>query len=134
MRVLVCGGRCFNDYVTIYRCLDDITDESTVTHVIVGGADGADYWGEAWAYHNHVPFTVMRADWKSHGRAAGPLRNQRMIDEGKPDLVVAFPGGRGTADMVRRAKDAGVKVVEMAQMMGENVAAARKPSHDLPQP
>lgn len=46
----------------------------------------------------------------TNGKAAGPIRNQRMLDEGKPDLVVAFPGGRGTADMVRRAKAAGVPV------------------------
>jgi hypothetical protein len=50
------------------------------------------------------------ADWNTHGRAAGPIRNQRMLDEVKPELVVAFPGGRGTADMVRRAREAGVNV------------------------
>ena len=47
------------------------------------------------------------------GKRAGPLRNQRMLDEGKPDLVVAFPGGGGTKDMVRRAVKAGVSVHEV---------------------
>jgi hypothetical protein len=52
---------------------------------------------------------------KKHGRAARPIRNQRMLDEGKPDLVVAFPGGRGTTDMIRRAERAGVPVRQVQQ-------------------
>lgn len=47
------------------------------------------------------------------GRAAGPIRHQRMLDEGMPDLVLALPGGRGTADMVRHATLAGVEVIEV---------------------
>ena len=57
---------------------------------------------------------VAEADWAKHGRKAGPIRNQRMIDEGRPDLVVAFPGGTGTADMVERARVAGIRVIEIA--------------------
>ena len=57
---------------------------------------------------------IFPADWIRHGRAAGPIRNEQMLREGCPDLVVAFhddPGlGRGTADMVRRALAAGVPV------------------------
>jgi hypothetical protein len=112
MRVLVCGGRNFNDYVTIYDEMDDIhEDRGPITHVIVGGAPGADYWSEAWAYHRGIPFTVFKADWAKHGKAAGPIRNQQMIDQGKPDIVVAFKGGRGTADMIRRAEAAGLLVL-----------------------
>jgi len=111
-RVLICGGRNFNDYVTIYDEMDDIHDDrGPITHVIVGGASGADYWGEAWAHHRSIPFTAFKADWKKHGKAAGPIRNQQMLDEGKPDLVVAFKGGHGTADMIRRAEDAGLLVL-----------------------
>lgn len=114
MRVLICGGRDFNRHSFIYHTLDDITDEmGRFSHVIVGGASGADYWGESWAFMEKVPFTVFKANWKAHGRGAGPIRNQRMIDEGRPDLVVAFPGGRGTADMVRRAKASGIPVREI---------------------
>jgi len=56
---------------------------------------------------------VFLANWRTHGKAAGPIRNQQMLDEGRPHLVVAFPGGTGTADMVRRAKAAGVPVMEV---------------------
>ena len=51
------------------------------------------------------------AEWHRLGRKAGPIRNQRMLDEGKPDLVVAFPGGTGTAGMVALACKAGVRVI-----------------------
>lgn len=53
------------------------------------------------------------AQWSLHGRSAGPRRNQRMLDEGRPDLVLAFPGARGTADLVRRAQAAGVLVAHL---------------------
>jgi hypothetical protein len=68
---------------------------------------------EWWAKGIGVPCDVYEADWISLGRKAGPIRNQRMLEEGKPDLVMAFPGGRGTADMVRRGKEAGVEVIEV---------------------
>jgi hypothetical protein len=67
-----------------------------------------------------IPCSVYMADWDGLGRKAGPIRNQRMLDEGKPDLVIAFPGGRGTADMVRRAREAGVEVVELAGHTGDS--------------
>ena len=56
---------------------------------------------------------VCHADWEKHGKAAGPKRNKRML-EWKPDLVVAFPGGKGTANMVQQARQAGVEVIEVA--------------------
>ncbi|WP_245576775.1 SLOG family protein [Kaistia adipata] len=84
-----------------------------VSEVISGMATGADTLAAEWAERFGFPLRKFPADWKAHGRAAGPIRNQRMIDEGRPDLVIAFPGGRGTADMVRRAKAAGIEVREM---------------------
>lgn len=110
-RVLVCGGRDYCDLPTVNAFLDGITPRPTM--IIHGGARGADECAWRWACRSCVPDEAYPADWKTHGRAAGPIRNQRMLDEGKPDLVVAFPGGRGTADMVRRAKAAGVKVIEV---------------------
>jgi hypothetical protein len=114
MRVLVCGGRNYNDAETLCRVLGEVTASlnEDIT-VIVGDATGADQMAWDWAVHRCRTIRY-EADWKTHGRAAGPIRNQRMLDEGKPDLVVAFPGGRGTADMVRRARAAGVAVREVA--------------------
>lgn len=111
--MLVCGGRDFFDNATIARVLDSVSPPIRV--LINGGAPGADRGAWLWSKRKaDVRREMYLADWGLHGRAAGPIRNQRMIDEGKPDLVVAFPGGRGTADMVRRARAAGIPVREIA--------------------
>jgi predicted polyphosphate/ATP-dependent NAD kinase len=79
--------------------------------LIEGDARGADRIAGYWARKNRVINLKFRADWNAHGKAAGAIRNQQMLDEGKPTHVLAFPGGRGTADMVRRAVAACVPVV-----------------------
>lgn len=113
LRVLICGGRDFQDYRYFARMVAQTQmGRRPFAEIIHGGAKGAD-----WCAHLLANSAIRRiervfpADWKAHGKAAGPKRNQRMIDEGKPDLVIAFPGGRGTADMVRRAKAAGIEVI-----------------------
>lgn len=109
MRVLVCGGRDYDDAKAVRDSLDMVR----VQAIITGGAKGADELGFKEASRRGLASLVFPADWQTHGRAAGPIRNQQMLDEGNPDLVMAFPGGRGTADMVRRAKKAGVPVMEV---------------------
>lgn len=111
-RVLVCGGRDYADYGTFCWHMHNI-GQGGIECVIHGAAPGADGLAARWAKEVGIPVKAYPAAWNIHGPAAGPIRNQQMLDEGKPDLVIAFPGGRGTADMVRRAKAAGVKVVEV---------------------
>ena len=114
MRVLVCGGRDLGDWKLVHRTLyRSKVFQSIRPTVIHGGARGADEYAGRWARVNGFKEEAFPADWKTHGKAAGPIRNQQMIDEGKPDLVIAFPGGRGTADMVRRARKAGIEVMEV---------------------
>ena len=117
MRVLVCGGRDFRDRVLMDQSLDPYRNNTGLfsrKHTIIhGGAKGADALAAEWADLFAVQAECFPADWDQHGRAAGPLRNARMIAEGRPDLVLAFPGGRGTADMVRKAKAAGIEVREV---------------------
>lgn len=111
--LIVCGGRDYPNGVRIYDTLDRIASArgkpAALRH---GSARGADMWGESWARCRGVPAVRYPADWRKYGPAAGPIRNAAMLAAGA-DLVVAFPGGRGTEDMVRRAKAAGVPVVEV---------------------
>ena len=112
MRVLVCGGRNFRSPAQVAAELDRLHAEHKFTHLIQGGATGADQFAKEWAMrHPEIERYVCKADWEKHGKAAGPIRNARML-EWKPDLVVAFAGGRGTADMVSRARAAGIPVHE----------------------
>ena len=112
VRVLVCGGRDYADEETLHAILSDL-HPSVVIHG--GCASGADKLASRWVKASGTAEIVCLADWVTHRRAAGPIRNQKMLDEHTPELVVAFPGGRGTADMVRRARKAGIPVLEIAR-------------------
>tara|TARA_R110000803_G_scaffold28011_10_gene65148 strand:+ start:13302 stop:13661 length:360 start_codon:yes stop_codon:yes gene_type:complete len=109
MRLLVCGGRVYSDEKAARAILDYCHAETPITVIIEGGARGADSFARQWARKNAVPVATFPADW-SQGPKGGPARNQKMVDEGQPDGAVAFPGGKGTADMVRRLKAADVPV------------------------
>lgn len=113
MKVLVCGGRHYTDTNRIFTVLDKLNEEHGIDCVIEGAANGADRLAGAWARARGKGLCEFPADWETHGRSAGPIRNKQMLDEGKPDLVVAFPGGRGTANMVWQAKKAGVSVIKV---------------------
>lgn len=123
MKLLVCGGRTFNNWELLRDKLTEmfVIQEETrpFPHlpedfgVVHGGAKGADDLADQWAVLHGVVPHIYKADWEGYGIAAGPIRNQKMLDEGKPDIVVAFPGGSGTADIVARARKAGVKVIEV---------------------
>lgn len=118
--ILVCGGRKYGNKDRLWAVLDALVNCSEENplgdhvRIIHGAALGADVLADQWATCNWKTVQMFPADWNKHGAMAGPIRNQQMIDEGKPDLVVAFPGGAGTADMVRRARAAGIEVMEVS--------------------
>jgi hypothetical protein len=111
VRVLVCGDRGWSDRGMVYAVLR-VYPPGTV--VIEGEARGADTCGRLAA--QDCGFIVERypARWSTYGRAAGPIRNQQMLDEGKPDVVEAFHdhirSSKGIRDMVQRAEKAGIPV------------------------
>jgi len=127
MRVLVCGGRNFTNRALLYSTLDAIATQYKLWAepdaygntlplglvIISGGARGADRIAVDYAMVNWTGFKEFPADWKKYGKSAGHIRNRQMLVEGKPDLVVAFPGGRGTANMVAQARCANIPVIEV---------------------
>lgn len=113
MRVLVCGGRDYSDIVRVFSVLDKLHREAGIDAIIEGGAKGADRLAKEWAKQFGIPVQTYEADWESYGSFAGPKRNAEMLAHAQPDLVIAFAGGRGTADMTRKARKAGVNVVEI---------------------
>ncbi len=106
MKVLVCGGRAYRNRGRVITELEKIKP----TCVITGGADGADRFAYDWAYENGIACPVFYAAWSYHGPQAGPIRNGWMLKFGQPDLVLAFPGGQGTENMIKLAIKAGVPV------------------------
>ena len=122
--VIVCGGRDYNDVPALFKALDFFDAKYDFALVIEGASDdvtgpykGADYWARQWARTRGKLHRSVHARWKVQGRAAGPIRNQEMLDKYKPDLVLAFPGGRGTGSMKELARKAKVKVVNAFDWM-----------------
>ena len=111
MRILVCGGREYTNYQRVGYALDLLLASKGPFALIHGDARGADRTAAQWARINRLEeISAYPAEWDAHGKAAGAIRNQRMLDDGKPDAAVAFPGGTGTADMVRRLRAASIPV------------------------
>jgi hypothetical protein len=111
MRVLVCGSRTFTDAQFVWDVLRAYKAHG-VSVVITGMAKGADTHAVNWANANHITLHEYPADWKTHGKKAGVLRNQQMLND-EPHVVLAFVDkpleeSKGTADMVRRAMRANV--------------------------
>ena len=109
-RLLVCGGRDFTDIDALFRVLDRVRCKINKPLLIIhGDARGADKMAGKWARHVGLHEVKVPALWDVHSNRAGPIRNAAMLGL-MPDGVVAFPGGSGTADMVRQAKAAGIPV------------------------
>lgn len=112
MKALICGGRDYTNRVFLRAWLDQQHKLRPITLVIQGGAKGADALAKEWARDRGIPCDEYKADWSRFGRGAGPERNGRMLREGKPDAVIAFPGHAGTSHMVQLAIRAGVTVIQ----------------------
>lgn len=113
MRVLVCGGRNFSDTKRLFEVLSGYHKITPFTCLIHGAASGADTLAGKWASQIGIQIKAYPADWNKYGRSAGSVRNAQMLHDGKPDLVIAFPGGRGTANMIKLAKAANTPVEEL---------------------
>lgn len=110
MRTIIAGSRDITDY----GWLCDAMDEAERLHgikpsvVVSGAARGVDRMGERWAKERGIPVDPYVADWKTHGRAAGPIRNREMAENA--DALVALWDGHsgGTKDMIEVAKKKGL--------------------------
>jgi hypothetical protein len=116
MKVIVCGGRDYRNMERMLSILDAQHAVHPIAMLIEGGAHGADELAHYWAMNRCIDCLTVPANWSKNGRGAGPIRNARMLDY-KPDLVIAFPGGRGTANMIKQAKAAGVRVIEIESQL-----------------
>lgn len=107
MKILFCGSRHLHDTERICKFLDSLT----TTHAVVGCANGVDAICAAYHFGLGVPVSIHKADWDNFGKSAGPRRNKEMLDK-HPDieLVIAFPGGAGTNNMVAQAERRGIKI------------------------
>ncbi len=106
MKLIIAGGRN-------YRLSDEDRqelDRIPISEVVSGGAPGADAGGELYAKDHCLTVTRFPADWRTHGKAAGPIRNRQMAEYA--DGVALFPGGRGTDSMFAEATKAGIEIYD----------------------
>ena len=112
MKAIVCGPRDMG--FEHQKLVLDTIRNSGASHVIQGGARGADFMAKLATLTLKLVHEEFPADWETHGKRAGPIRNQKMLDQ-NPDLVIAFVPktgiSRGTGDMVKRANKKGTKVL-----------------------
>jgi hypothetical protein len=130
MRVLVCGGRWWNNQDRTDAVLDRLHAEHNFSVLIQGGQMtqrrhytyrqltkveffGADYQAKVWAEKRGIPVIEEKANWAASPRGAGVIRNSKMLRIHKPDIGIAFPGQNGTADMVTKLRAAGVPTYEV---------------------
>lgn len=115
MRAIICGSHRFTDSTWLYKRLDQLHRELGFDVVIEGDAPGVDRMAGFWARRKRLDNLKFPADWDKYGLAAGPIRNSKMLKEGQPDIVIAFPGpgSKGTHDMADKARAAGVRVIEV---------------------
>jgi hypothetical protein len=115
-RILVCGGRDFDNKEFVFDRLDMLDGKLDGIDVIInGGAKGADTLATRWAKIRGIDVVTFEAKWKTYGKSAGAIRNAQMLTDGKPDLVVAFPGGKGTINMIRQAKKKGITILVVSK-------------------
>lgn len=113
-RILICGDRNWKDKEFIHHTLfpSPLWEKGFVECIIEGEAKGADKLAREIGEEYKIPVLKFPANWIEFGKSAGPIRNQQMLDEGKPDLVLAFhdniESSKGTKDMISRATKAGI--------------------------
>lgn len=110
MKLIIAGGRDYQLTEADYAKLNDLHHSHKVALVISGTASGADSCGEFWAEVNNISVERHRPDWERWGKFAGILRNTDMAVAA--DALAVFPGGKGTANMLKQAQERGLRVFD----------------------
>lgn len=111
MRLLVCGGRHFEDAEMVHHELTALHWRKPISVVVHGSIAGVGIIAEAWARCHGIAVVRYPPNWEFYGKKAEGLRSDFMLTDSRPDFVVAFPGGRHTADLVQRAINVGLAVL-----------------------
>ena len=107
--IIVCGGRDYSDWDKVLKVLSLLD----IGLIVQGGAKGADALARRYAEWANIPLKTFEADWDKYGKTAGPIRNRLMVIEHPNAVVIAFPGGRGTANCIEQALKKGMIVLEI---------------------
>lgn len=109
-KVIIAGGRHFNDYEKLCKVADYMLKNKTEIEVVSGTASGADTLGEDYAKERGYGVKLFPANWDKYGLSAGYKRNEEMADYG--DALIAFWDGqsKGTKHMIELASKYKIKI------------------------
>lgn len=104
MKLAIVGSRTFNDYEFLKQTVNSLSNIKSITHIVSGGANGADTLAEKYCLENELELIIFLPDWKKYGRSAGMIRNKDIINT--CDIVIAFWDGksRGTENSIKLAR------------------------------
>ena len=113
----VTGGREFTDSKLVWDKLDVANSHQLVDALVNGGARGVDTFARNWALDRRIDIIDVPAIWDNYGKSAGPRRNRLMARLIAPhiSMLVAFPGGVGTANMIANARQLKIAVFEYSE-------------------
>lgn len=117
MIVLVTGGRDYNNIEVVFDAIAALHAHTEIEYIVHGDAKGADSLADEVAKEIGINRVKFPANWTKHKRSAGPIRNRIMIELVQIDVVLAFPGGEGTADMKHQAQKNGIPVIDAIDLL-----------------
>ncbi len=115
-RILVRGGTKYQNADRVFLVLDRAVKNLGMTVLIHSDAKGAESIAGGWAGLHGIEAVLFRAESTTYGKTAVPILNTKMLEEGRPNLVIAFPGGWDVDDLIHKAREAGVKVYEIDRL------------------
>jgi YspA, cpYpsA-related SLOG family len=118
LKVAVTGGRWYDDQALVSDTLDLLRVQEGDFILLHGNATGADTLAKFWAIDRGIEHKPFKAEWSKYGKPAGPIRNREMVAEA--DMLIAFPGNRGTNDCIQAAIEANVPVFMAVTIEGGN--------------
>ena len=110
VKLIIAGSRDFNDYELLKSKLDKAKEHFGIFEVVSGRARGADLLGEKYAKENDLPIAEFAADWDTHGKKAGFMRNADMADYADGCIVFWDGESKGTQHMINLAKQKGIQL------------------------
>lgn len=121
MNLLITGGRDFDDMELAFDAIAEIHRLYPISVIVHGNARGADKMADKVADTIGIDRIMMPANWVKHKKGAGPIRNRAMLDILPIDMILAFPGGAGTANMKTQAKDRGISILEATELFNDDI-------------
>jgi hypothetical protein len=108
MKTIIAGSRTIDKYNLVCEAVTNSGFD--ITEIVSGGAKGVDEVGERYGKNHAIPVRIFPADWSTHGRSAGPIRNKKMAEYADALVAIWDGSSKGTKHMLNEANDRGLAI------------------------